>query len=360
MAYESTTKAIKVINDAYKCSLSSGAPESEQPTAIKVPLRAHQKSILHAMEQREEKLSRGMDLSGAKVFSRFSFLGDGVGVGKSLMVLGHIARLRNRPALPMIPQLDLNCTSQLYSLQDVNYARDLSDGCCLVVVPHTLYRQWQTYIKDQTTLKCVGIQMKRNLEDTNLIKKIKESDLVLVSNTLYGTLQDHIIKEKIIWKRVFYDEADTLHLPNTRPRPETHFTWLISASWPNLLFPNTAHYFTSQAITAMLNSTLDPLDEALKQQLRISQTAMITGTNATYTYLRYYMISANFFREFVHTANPMRGHLVLRCRDEYVKESITLPPIHIRNILCRPSVLHQVVSNAIPADVSNLLHAGDI
>ena len=50
----------------------------------------------------------------------------------------------------------------------------------------------------------------------------------------------------------------------------------------------------------------------------------------------------------------------MRCRDEFVRESITLPPINIRNILCRPSILQQVVANAIPADVRNLLHAGDI
>jgi hypothetical protein len=43
-----------------------------------------------------------------------------------------------------------------------------------------------------------------------------------------------------------------------------------------------------------------------------------------------------------------------------VRESITLPPISIRNILCRTSVLHQVVAHAIPADVRSLLHAGDI
>jgi SNF2 family DNA or RNA helicase len=71
-------------------------------------------------------------------------------------------------------------------------------------------------------------------------------------------------------------------------------------------------------------------------------------------------VSSTFFRDYVGTNNPFRGNLVLRCRDEFVRESITLPPISIRNILCRTSILHQVVAHAIPADVRALLHAGDI
>ena len=93
MAYDPIGKFVSVLNEAYKGSLSSDATQCDQPTEIRIPLRSHQKAILYSMAQRESKVSVGMDLCGAKLFSRFSFLGDGVGVGKSLMVLGHIARL---------------------------------------------------------------------------------------------------------------------------------------------------------------------------------------------------------------------------------------------------------------------------
>jgi SNF2 family DNA or RNA helicase len=72
------------------------------------------------------------------------------------------------------------------------------------------------------------------------------------------------------------------------------------------------------------------------------------------------MVSGSFFREFVHSNSSLRGRLVLRCSEDFVKESITLPPITIRNITCRPSVLQQVVAHAIPNNVRSLLHAGDI
>ena len=299
-------------------------------------------------------------MSGATLYSRFSFLGDGVGVGKSLMVLGHIARLKNAPMIANIPKLNVHSTSNIYSLEHVTYAADLSDAGCLIVVPHTLYRQWQTYIKEQTTLKFLGVQTKKVMEDENLMAKICAADLVLVSNTLYGQLQDYVDAHKLLWKRVFYDEADTLHLPSTRPRPTARFSWLISASWPNLLFPNVSHYMTHIVLNQMINNQTisgKPLDPTMKEFL---QKQLQQSTTATYTYTRFYFMSTAFFRDMVHSGNEFRGRLVLRCRDEFVKESITLPPIQIRNILCRTTLLQQVVAHAIPADVRNLLHAGDI
>jgi hypothetical protein len=190
--YEPTAKSINVLHDAFRYSLESGSPEVDQPADIKVSLRPHQKAVLYEMEKRETLLSRGMDLSGGKMFSRFSFLGDGVGVGKSLMVLGHIARLKQIPSIPSIPMLDPHSSKQMYSLHEDNFGKDLSEVGCLIVVPHTLYRQWQTYIKDQTNLKCLGVQTKKVLaETTNILqRKIKEADVVLVSNTLYGSVQE--------------------------------------------------------------------------------------------------------------------------------------------------------------------------
>jgi len=356
MAYDPIGKFVSVLNEAYKGSLASDATQCDQPAEIRIPLRSHQKAILYSMAQRESKVSVGMDLCGAKLFSRFSFLGDGVGVGKSLMVLGHIARLKTLPTLPPIPHLDQNSSSQLYSLRDNLFARDLSDSACLIVVPHTLYRQWQTYIKEQTSLTFLGVQTKSVLQSDTLIRKLKEVDVVLVSNTLYGNLQDLADANRLIWKRVFFDEADTIHIPSTRPRATTRFTWLISASWANLLFPNVTQYITNVYLNTVPTNPL--LDDALKHQLHILKTQ--SPTHGAYVYMRYLVVSSTFFRDFVGTNNSLRGNLVMRCRDEFVRESITLPPINIRNILCRPSILQQVVANAIPADVRNLLHAGDI
>lgn len=357
MSYEPVLKSIRCLNDVYLHSLKSGALTVEQPQNIKLPLRAHQKAVLYEMEQREQNLSKGMDVSGARLYSRFAILGDGVGVGKSLMVLGHIARLKYLQTLPLIPTLDANSTSQIYALYSSilqNHAREIG---CLIVVPHTLYRQWQTYMKEQTTLKCLGIQTKKVLDAETIVDKIREADVVLVSNTLYGQLQGIVKENGMLWKRVFYDEADTLHIPSTRIAPETRFTWLISASWSNLLFPNQSIYITSNTMNEVMNRPSYNIQPECRELLR---NALQNSQHGIYTYMRHYMVSASFFRDFVHTNNQLRGRLVLRCSEDFVKESITLPPITISNITCRPSVLQQVVAHAIPANVRSLLHAGDV
>jgi hypothetical protein len=277
--YEPTAKAIRVLNDAYRCSLQSGSKLVDQPPEIKVALRPHQQAILYEMEQRETGLSRGMDISGSRLYSRFSFLGDGVGVGKSLMVLGHIARLKRLPKLDSIPLLDTNSTPQIYSLHENLYGQDLSEVGSLIVVPHTLYRQWQTYIKEQTTLNFFGVQTKKTLEEKNpneIAKKIKEADVVLVSNTLYGPLMDYAHMNRFLWKRVFLDEADTLHLPSTRRMFDTRFTWLISASWTNLLFPNICHYISQPLLDGYMSN--QEMDRETKSFLRANFQQSQTST----------------------------------------------------------------------------------
>lgn len=357
MSYEPVFRSIRCLNDAYVYSLRSGAPEAEQPPEIKVSLRPHQKAILYAMEQREIAVSQGLDSSGAKLFSQFGFLGDSVGVGKSLMILGHIARLKHLPPLPTIPMLDKNCTPKMYSLHETNIVAGRREIGCLLVVPHTLFRQWQGYLKEQTTLKALSMQTKKTLDQEGIAGKIEAADVVLISNTLYGQLEVIASANNFLWKRVFYDEADTIHIPNTRHEPMTRFSWLVSASWSNLLFPNQSLYITQNLLNELVNTTRYQLQPELKEILR---STLQTSHAGAYAYLRHYIVSANYFRDFLYTGNPYRGRLILRCSEDFVKESITLPPITIRNLTCRPSILQQVVAHAITPAVRTLLHAGDI
>lgn len=356
MSHETFLRSLNVLNDAFKYSLASGAPQVEQPPEIKVPLRAHQKAILYAMEQREKDLSRGYDLCGTRLYSMFSFLGDGVGVGKSLMVLGHIARLKQLAKIPHIPRLNTNSTSMFYTLSQSPGFADLSGVGSLIVVPHTLFRQWQTYVKEQTNLNCLYVKSKRVLGEPQLVTKLKEADVILVSNTLYGGLQSIAAEHKLIWKRVFYDEADSIHIPSTRQRPDTYFSWIISASWANLLFPNSTLYAPPSTVNNFLNNAQNNVTSEAKKYLETTFHRPATSSS----YIRFYMLSSSFFRDFVCTGNPNRGYLVLRCRQEFVEESIQLPPVYFKNITCRPSIIQQVVGQAISSEARTLLHAGDV
>lgn len=349
-------QSLSILNDVYKHSLTSESDKVSQPTHVKTSLRNHQKSVLFSMKEKEKVLNKGMDISGAKLYSSFAILGDGVGVGKSLMVLGHISNLKQEDTLHKTSFLTENSSNSLYAIQEVTMGTDLSNAGCLIVVPHTLFKQWEGYIQNETTLSYYGVKTKAYLNTEKWTKdKMMQKDVVLVSNTLYGAFQEIALYQRIIWKRVFYDEADTLHISSTKPLPTTRFTWFISASWPNLLFPNNVHYFTQNMFSSYLaNNEFDP---TLMAQLRIWKNQ--SSPTSYYVYQRYYMISTNFFRYFLTTNHKYRGRLVLRCRDEYVRESISLPSLTIQNIMCMPSVVQRVLANAISPEIRQLLHAGD-
>ena len=103
-------------------------------------------------------------------------------------------------------------------------------------MPHTLFKQWEGYITSETTLSYYGVKTKAYLDKAKWTKdKMLEKDVILISNTLYGKFQAIMTKERINWKRVFYDEADTLHIPSTQLLPGTKFTWFISATYKDIL-----------------------------------------------------------------------------------------------------------------------------
>ena len=48
---------------------------------------------------------------------------------------------------------------------------------------------------------------------------------------------DLTFNKSLVWKRIIFDEADTLNLPNSK-QPISIFTWIVTSSITNLLFPS--------------------------------------------------------------------------------------------------------------------------
>ena len=84
-------------NDVYTRQLVDSSPQINPTNPyLKVPLRAHQAAAIYAMDLQERQLTTGLDVSGEKLFSSWALLGDSVGVGKSLMIMGHIADMKEK------------------------------------------------------------------------------------------------------------------------------------------------------------------------------------------------------------------------------------------------------------------------
>jgi hypothetical protein len=190
---------------------------------MKVSLRGHQQAILAAMEESERQLISGMECAGETLYSSYGILGDSVGVGKSLMVLAHIARLPTLRPLPTMKTLGANSSNKFFSIKSEQIT-DMSGAGALIVVPHTLFRQWSEYIKKQTNLTHVLVDKKKSLTQESFTQSVMAAQVVLISNTQYKEFSVWQRENRILWKRVFIDEADTIHMVNGYPRPQATFT----------------------------------------------------------------------------------------------------------------------------------------
>lgn len=352
-----TYTALKIMQSVYQSSLKTGVSFVEPPVgALKVPLHIHQKAVLYAMDTLERNLNKGMDCSNEILYSSYGILGDSVGVGKSLMVMGHVARLfQGGQEDPIQDSLHLHSHSngQTFSFNRIQYGGPNEAGC-LLIVPHTLYRQWANYIKSQSSLKALLLERKKAMEDSGLRDSVLGAQIVLISNTLYRDFSYWMERETITWKRVFIDEADTIAISSTCIMAKSRFTWLISASWMNLLFPNATMYCSQVDLNKLVFNPHNAVFSALKPYFIDA-----FNSNKLYHYFRFNVNSYGALRNILSSDHPHRGRMVIRCDDSFVNESISLPPLKRTNIYCRAPIQNNLVLDSVSQDVQQLLHAGD-
>jgi SNF2 family DNA or RNA helicase len=340
--------------DTLERGLNSNSPIADAPpNTMKVSLRSHQQAILAAMEKSERDLISGMECSGETLYSSYGILGDSVGVGKSLMVLAHIARLTTLPALPIMKTLGANSSNKFFSIRSEEVT-DMSGAGALIVVPHTLFRQWSEYIKKQTHLTHLLVDKKKSMTQETFTQSVLAAQVVLISNTQYKEFSVWQRENRILWKRVFIDEADTIHMVNGYPRPQATFTWFITASWMNMIFPNETLYIQQMTLLSNIFNEGAPY-ACLKPYF-----SELMRSGRAYNYMRFSMTSYNFFRDILNNSHRLRGRLLLKCSDAFVQESISLPVLHRSNIICVAPIHQQIVADAVPAEVQQLLHGGDI
>ena len=351
--YYSPLKSLLILEDIFQNSICQDSEMCDTPSEIKVPLRLHQKSMLYAMENAEKLGANGRGIHNETLYSNTGILGDRVGVGKSLMVLSHIARMKQNTAQVHYNNTSLHNCPALFSIKKY-IINDLSANT-LIVVPHNLYRQWQEYIETQTTLKPCFIKAKTIFTDSedgskNLGDRILKSDLTLVSNTFYPALMHYCSNKKLEWKRVFFDEADSIHITSTTHRIKAGFIWFITASWANMIFHRDSR-FSQQTLEYSKKYKFHP---------EVSKWLKKEGVgNNNYYYPPFTIRSASYFKDLL-SLHPLRGYTVLTSNPDYLETSINMPLINEQTIECLPSVASMILGNLINDTIRSLLHAGDV
>lgn len=355
-----SVNVLKTLDIAFEKSLTLESPQIQQPSEILLPLKQHQRAMIHAMFEHEKKGMSGIPYQNSTTFTNYGIVGEEVGSGKSLVILGYIAYKKHNDFSIKKNMLYPFSKSNFFTIFTKEYSSQIDKSPSLIIVPHTIYRQWQEYCKKQTTLNVFYAKTSKCLSEviSNSERKnaFMNSDVVLVSNTLYGEVEAIATECKFSWSRVFVDEADSIYISGGNKQPKTPFTWFITATWSNFLLhghyirPALLDYYQTQQA-----SYTPQLGEWLRSELGTTNYSGVHGARMVWLRVR----SSNWLRDFF-SEHILRGMSLLFSSKEFLKESQKMPGLVEQTLLCEQPASHRAVLSIVTAAVQNMIHAGNI
>ena len=346
---------LEICNQIFSNALTENSPFTQQPRHLNTSMKPHQLAALYSMKEKEILLRNGLKIPETNeiLFSKYAFLGDRVGVGKTFIILGHISQMSTEPLGNHIQMSNLHplSTSACFSLGAQTIPAVLYDS--LIVVPHTIFRQWQETIRSHTTLRVHFMKTLKDLDKDSFLTDLEQSHATIISNTLLPSFMRSLRTRNILptWRRVIYDEADTIKLSSLIERPQAFIIWYVTASFNNLLFSNEYYH------TYMLRKLPQEFIESLHPKIQTVLQAQI----ANHPSIHFFRTQSNsYFMDMIKSHHPLRSHLVVLNSDEFLDASISLPPLHNQNIICETPYSQQLVQHVISSEVEGMLNAGDI
>ena len=355
----------KYIHTSVERQLTDESPVAVQPTWIKTGLRPHQLTLLAAARALEQKASiESITLEQPQLLTRYGVLADRVGAGKSLVALalareppvhhatftlkeGGAARilgLKHMPAIIPFRQdwIDIS-GSALWPHLFPNRGAPFYTQTALAIVPHNVVQQWEAYIKDQTHLKAYIVKKTKDCDydRSGFYSDVLTADIVVVSCTMLkkfiGAMCFHGgAFTQFVWSRLFLDEADTLTCTLRAHDVSARFTWFITGSWLNMLFPN-----------GVPSYTMSNLPEDVQ---KMSGNGTIAGV------LSRYNIVSTFTSD---SRDPRFTELIIRNSDAWIDTSLKRPLITHEEIFCRAPANLGILQDFISPAALEALHAGD-
>jgi hypothetical protein len=306
--------------------LDENSDLSDQSKKIKIQLKPHQLALINYSRFLENNNS--IKVGKNKEFkSRLSVICDKVGSGKSYVVLGIIADKPKLEYPKKIIEYEASPLITKHSLNENNYI-----PLNIIVVPHSILKQWKTYIEENTTLKSYSVYRKAHIL-VDLIDILKDFDILLISSTQYNKVSP-IFNDYTV-SRLIFDEADTIRIPRCTEIKASHY-WFVTASYQNLMVPN-GHYVRTKTY----------LDDGRficgwKRVCGVKHTGFIRDTFVLLSSFKY------------------RNNIFFKNNDDFIDKSFNLPMIIENNILCKSPHTIGLLTGLVDNETMNMINAGDI
>jgi len=286
------------------------------PPHINIPLLPHQLLSLSKMKRLETAAQSGLLIGNERIFSSYGILGERAGTGKTLTMLAHISQMTS--VHPHTYNRLNSSTPSFFSLHSVESTLNT-----LLVVPHSLYHQWQAEIQ-KTTLSCTFLRSLKDIDDC--LTGVHSSHLTLVSNTLLQALTHLLLNTNSTWERIVYDEADMIRIPSACIPLQAKMTWLITSRYKNILHANQQihSHVVKQLPPEFIETLSNPVKGFIVDTLKQHPTLTLFRT-----------ASEVFFNTFTKNTHPLRGYYVVKTEETFLKESLSLPEAVLTTIQCR-------------------------
>ena len=338
-----------IIDDSY--------PLEKQPIDIKIELKTHQLALLKKCSELEQSSNSPIIIpkggnSTIELKSKFGIMGDIVGSGKTISMLSLIA---NNPVLNNSLSM-ISMKSNLVSF--VEHSDTLEADIIatnIIVVPHTIYKQWCETIEKYTTLTYYGINNSKSmLKFIDIFNDTKNDgsyltfnkQIILISNTRFNDYMNISIKH---WNsinmvsRYIFDEADILKISYlNKDKIKASFIWFVTSSYKTLLSPYSRTVWVNNYgdISYVYNS---------EYSIRTSIEGLRHGG-----FIKNTMIDITNYRDYY------KKHLVLKNDDTFVRKSFDLPDYILNQIKCKTPHYLNILDKSASQEIINHLQAGDI
>jgi len=357
--------------------LTPDSPRVSQPNEITLDLKQHQLALIYKCDQIEHTSHMPFKVTDEsdprfkfEVKSKVGVIGDVVGSGKTLSILGLIAKFKS--SIPIYNYLDINFHQSLNSngyigIKTVECPSVDVINTTFVVVPHTIFTQWKEVIsKNVTDMVYYLINNKKSLEAFNsFIEKCPEGidepsqqtrlanlnniDFIVVSSTFVGKLSPELFNKydyRIFIRRLIIDEGDSIKMTKDFLNMTAMFTWIVTSTYQTIINPTGKIQYQ--------NSATGAISDYYNWQAGFTIRRKIFGIqNRGFVY----NMALSFSRS---NQNNIRKLFIVKNDNEFVNKAFQLEPAIERIIKCAMPLSLRVLSHAVSASILNKINAGDL
>ena len=287
-------------------------------------LKKHQELALHNMKCLED--GNITINSNSSINTNIGVYSDCVGAGKSYTLM----------ALIDINKTPLNSERReihMYGAACITYVDDERPTLTtMIVVPHSIVKQWESYIIENTDFSFYKINNNKSREAFSPDRTL---DILLVSSTMYGLFMSN--HNDIRFNRVIFDEADSINIPNCE-KPNANFTWMVTSSLQNLFFVHGYYYIRD-------TNYISGYERAFRRHYTngIRKNGYIKET----------------FKSLTPLSDPILKYIVVKNNDDFVQNCFQLLDPDVFTVQCSTPAYLNIIRGATSTEVLNRLSAGD-